>query len=473
MRERGAMLLFLVLNKLYNMNWNYLYLINGDNINIVYHYPTSNIMLINDRAFQVLESLKSGTSISGVAKKCGYCRNDILSFIRSMHKSFSNNTNTKKPIGENRRVLERITLHVSNDCNLRCKYCFAGGGNYNQTRGLMTIQTAKAFVDFCVEYYDEIGQIVFFGGEPMLNVDVMKFVCSQFETYYKSGKSSFIPRFGIITNGTVLTPSSLQFIKESISIITVSIDGPKEINDINRIYKNGKGSYTKIAKFIHTILKETDVHILYESTFTQSHIDTHYSHSDVANSLRSEFGIKGLIVNEKGLDSNCMLDCLKTVDYETLVETDFEGLPADFWPILHSIIYNEACKVCPIIKDVFAVSAEGTIYPCHMLNGVNKSSLGNINGENIFNSPTLYTSFSSKLQLKENDTCKECWAQKLCGGCAVQRFYNGETEEFTVDPNAELCRLTQQYIEQMLIIIANIRTKSDLWLALIEKEKRL
>lgn len=453
------------------MNWNLIHLIKGDKINVAYHYPSANIIAVSEVAFRVLESLKAGVPFSEVMDIYGEHKTSIISFIRSLEKIVDKEDENNNSFEEKKRVLDRITLHVSNDCNLRCKYCFAGGGNYNQARGMMTLQTAHAFVDFCIKHFDKIGEVVFFGGEPMLNVEVMEYICHQLGIYYHTGKSSFVPQFSIITNGTLLTPAILRFIKKNISFITVSIDGPEKINDTNRVYKNGRGSYKKIARFIHTIVKETDVKIQYEATFTNSHIDAHYAHKDIAETLNKEFGIDGLVVNEKEVDAGYTLEYLKTINCEDLTANDFKDLPEDFWHILHAVAHNETRQLCPVVKDIVAIGTDGSIYPCQMLNGSLQNRLGNINGENIFNAPSLYTSVSSKLRGKKNDSCKGCWTQKLCGGCMVKRFYNEKTEEFISTPDPSFCLLTRRYIEQILLLIAAIRQKPYLWSALIEKEK--
>lgn len=181
------------------------------------------------------------------------------SSIRSIYASNKGEHSTNIQNGSKRKVIKRITLHISNDCNLRCKYCFGGGGSYNQERNLMTEQTAIEFVDFCVEQFERVEKIVFFGGEPMLNLKGMEIVCNRFKYYKEEGKIDILPNFVIITNGTILTDRMLAFIKRNISAMTISIDGPKEINDIQRIYKNGKGSYERIAHFIHTIQEKTNV----------------------------------------------------------------------------------------------------------------------------------------------------------------------------------------------------------------------
>lgn len=454
------------------MDWKCIHLIKENNIYLLYHYPTSKLMTINKKYFQISELLKKGTSISEIMNLYVKQKNDIETFAKSIETTFNHEIETKNNISKNNRIIDRITLHVSNDCNLRCKYCYAEGGSYNLSRNMMSIQTAKTFVDFCINSFDKIRRIVFFGGEPLLNIEIMEFICNQFKTYNKTGKYSSLPSFHIITNGTILTNRTIQFIKDNISSVTVSIDGPKEINDINRIDKKGKGSYNRIEEFIHKIIDETNIQIQYEATFTESHINAGFTPKEIKHILENEFRIKGIISCEKDLDLTYLLDELKHTDYKNLIDTNFNDLPEDFWYILDAIIENKSRPICPISNDIFAIGTEGNIYPCHIVNGIRSCNLGNINSENIFNTPKLHKLIQSKIRFKNNRKCKECWAQVLCGGCAVKRFYNEEIKDFTTEPNTGFCELTRQYIEQILIIIATIRKDPGLWSALIEKKKQ-
>ena len=134
------------------------------------------------------------------------------------------------------------------------------------------------------------------------NIFYMEASGNYVDIYYKEeGKIDILPNFVIITNGTILTDRMLAFIKRNISAMTISIDGPKEINDIQRIYKNGKGSYERIAHFIHTIQEKTNVKIQYEATYTQLHIDHNYSHEDISKFMDQTFGIEGVVVNDQEL----------------------------------------------------------------------------------------------------------------------------------------------------------------------------
>ena len=147
------------------MKWNDLHLIKGSDLNLVYH-PNNRMMVVGDLAFNVLKALQAEQSVEVILHKYADLKGEIEKFLHSLESTFDTKE-AEDTSTETTRHIRRITLHVSNDCNLRCKYCYAEGGNYKQERRLMTMETAQMFVDFCCNNFDSIGYIVFFGGEPM------------------------------------------------------------------------------------------------------------------------------------------------------------------------------------------------------------------------------------------------------------------------------------------------------------------
>lgn len=134
-----------------------IHLIKDNQYNIVYHLPSSELKTVNDTTFKVLSLLKEGYSVEDFEDKDGHIQSFLYSFFDS-----SLNNGVESNAGEtNKKRINRITLHVSNDCNLRCKYCYAQGGNYGISRSFMTEQTAEQFVDFCVKEFDVVDRIVF------------------------------------------------------------------------------------------------------------------------------------------------------------------------------------------------------------------------------------------------------------------------------------------------------------------------
>lgn len=452
------------------MVWKYIHLIKGDGFHIAYHYPSNRILSLNQKTYQILESLKHNHSIQEVYEEYGIQETELVALGRAIESYSLKSNPQEKNIEKKKRSISRITLHVSNDCNLRCKYCYASGGNYKQERTLMTKEQAKEIVDFCVRNFDEVNSLVFFGGEPMLNLPIMIYICQLFERYYAEGCSSFMPKFSIITNGTILNKNILAFIQRYISSITVSVDGPMDVNDTNRIDRKGNGSYERISRFIRAIKSETNTYLRFEATFTQAHRDAGYTHEDIKNFMWKNFQIKGVVVDEKHDAGNLLNDSI-LLNKEKVLQENFSNMPNGFWQILDSIVCQTPVKLCPIVNDVFSINCEGHIYPCHILTGKKEMDLGNVKGSNIINDSVFNGYVRSDFELKKNEICSNCWGQNLCGGCALNKYYNAETQKLGL-PNDSVCQNYLSYLEKILLFITTIRKDDILWKNMVEKMKQ-
>ena len=151
------------------------------------------------------------------------------------------------------------------------------------------------------------------------------------------------------------------------------------------------------------------------------------------------------------------------------IQTELKYLPKDFWLLLHAIVHNTSTNICPVIDQYLAVSTDGTIYACHTINGIKECKLGSIDGYNVYNYPELYKPFDHEIDFRSNEKCEKCWAQRLCGGCTVHRFFNHKINQFEAYPNEDFCKITLLCIEQILLIIASIRKDPQLWSLLIQK----
>jgi uncharacterized protein len=363
--------------------------------------------------------------------------------------------------------IDRITLCVSNDCNLRCRYCYAQGGNYGSPKALMSMDTAKSFVSFCKNCFESIRKIVFFGGEPLLNPNVIEFVCKEITRLYEE-KNQLVPEFYIITNGTILNSASIRLIERYINRVTVSIDGPQILHDYNRIYTNGKGSYNTVIKFIEQIKTIGNVKLSYEATFTQKAVDEGFSHASLKKFFKNVLGINGAIVDDSHLEKNVSIDYMKSITRPQLIKSNFECLPADFWRILDLLVKRKNNLFCNIGYRNISISVNGEIFVCHLLNGKNKCGLGNITSDNLYNHPEEFKNTICDVN-KENQVCMQCWCKNLCGGCTVEYFYDKQTESLGNTPNPELCESRHRYVEQILMHVAAIRMDKDLWKLLIKK----
>jgi uncharacterized protein len=454
------------------MDWKTIHLIKGENITVAYHSQTYTLKVINDSAYEIISLLQKGLSTKEITNRYGRCAKEIEDFVRKIETELGCAKQSQVLCLKTTQIkrINRITLHVANDCNLRCKYCYAQGGNYGTSREMMTIQDAERFVDFCARQFEFVNKIVFFGGEPLLNIEAMRVVCDCFKRYKNECKIDYIPQFVIITNGTILSQPIIDFIRDNISFVTVSIDGPKEINDLNRVFKNGIGSYNRIIRFIEAIQTRTNCSIQYEATYTQSHIDLGYSRSDVQRFLNAKFHINGILADEETLDSYNVVDYWKSIKLDDLKQNGF-WLSDDFWMILELLTNKHSNSFCPIVSKTFSVSHSGYIYGCHILNGVKENNLGTIFGDNIFNNPNGYNEFYNNSKFGDSKKCKQCWANLICGGCVVKKFYNRQTNSFNIEPNEDVCNVGKASAEMILLLIASIRKDKELWSKILNVQK--
>ena len=361
--------------------------------------------------------------------------------------------------------MRRITLCVSNDCNLRCKYCYANGGNYGKKCHLMDKKTVKKFVDFCVTNFSSVGTVLFFGGEPLLNYPIIEYICELFKQYAMC-EDFPLPSFSIITNGTLCNEKILKLLRDTISHITISIDGDKKINDKNRIYKNGEGCYDKIERFIFTCKDIPSQKLQFEATYTSEHIKLGITRYDVSSFLKNRFGINGIVVDEDSLDKRLMHDYLCSITKEKLLQTDFECLPLDFWKVMYTITTKSPNTFCGIFYDRITITSEGGIAGCQMMIGNDKSIIAYIN-----DTGALKKIKHQIRDFKNNPVCENCWCTALCGGCVAQKFYSKTYGGIQFLPDHDTCEWTRLYIEEILYLIFNIRKDKELWPLFIDKAK--
>lgn len=154
-------------------------------------------------------------------------------------------------------VIKAVCLHVAHDCNLRCGYCFASTGDFNQGRKLMDFKTAKNVIDFLIEKSEKRRnlEVDFFGGEPLLNFDVVKKTVEYGRGLEERFNKNF--RFTLTTNGVLLDDEKIKFINENMDNVVLSLDGRKDVNDRFRVTKTGHGSHDLIIeKFKELVKKE-------------------------------------------------------------------------------------------------------------------------------------------------------------------------------------------------------------------------
>lgn len=201
--------------------------------------------------------------------------------------------------------INTIRINVSNDCNLNCKYCYADGGNYKKEVGLMDISTATAVVRFIENYFPNVETIFFFGGEPLLNIEIIEFICEHLSEKY----------FKLITNGFFINDKIIEVIKKYDIKIGISIDGPENIHDEFRVTKSGAKTFRKICQNINR-LQENGISLTnIQSTYTEF-AKRQMKKSDLVDYFIQNFDFKFLTIGDD-VTEKC-LDLIKDEDVDSI-----------------------------------------------------------------------------------------------------------------------------------------------------------
>lgn len=328
-------------------------------------------------------------------------------------------------------VLKAICLHVAHDCNLACKYCFAGKGEYDGPKGLMSFETGKRALDFLVEKSGTRKnlEVDFFGGEPLLNWDVCKRLVEYGRSIEKEHNKNF--RFTLTTNGVLVDDEVIQFCNKEMENVVLSLDGRKETHDRLRTTCNGKGSYDLIVdKFKKFANARNQADYYMRGTYT--HYNTDFS-KDIIH--MADLGFKELSIEPVVCDP-AEPYALKESDLPVLKE-QYEILADEMlnryrkgngFTFYHYMIdlNSGPCIVkrisgCGVGTEYMAVTPSGELYPCHQFVGDEKFLLGDI-WKGVTNTAIL-DEFKG-CNVYSHPECKDCFAKLYCsGGCAANAYH--------------------------------------------------
>lgn len=328
-------------------------------------------------------------------------------------------------------VLKAICLHVAHDCNLACKYCFAGKGEYDGPKGLMSFETGKRALDFLVEKSGTRKnlEVDFFGGEPLLNWEVCKKLVEYGRSIEKEHGKNF--RFTLTTNGVLVNDEVIDFCNREMGNVVLSLDGRKETHDRLRTTCNGKGSYDLIVdKFKKFANARNQADYYMRGTYT--HYNTDFS-KDIIH--MADLGFKELSI-EPVVSDPTEPYALKENDLPILKE-QYEILADEMlrryrngngFTFYHYMIdlNSGPCIIkrisgCGVGTEYMAVTPSGELYPCHQFVGDEKFLLGDI-WKGVTNTAIL-DEFKG-CNVYSHPECKDCFAKLYCsGGCAANAYH--------------------------------------------------
>ena len=417
------------------------YKLNG--YNIVLDTASGSVHAVDEVAYDIIEMYKTNTPeeiISAITKKYdGITSDDVLECIDDI-KSLENagKLYSKDEYEElacnyknNSKVIKALCLHVAHTCNLNCSYCFASQGKYQGDRAIMSFEVGKRAFDFLIENSGTRRnlEVDFFGGEPLMNWDVVKQLVAYARSVEKEHNKNF--RFTLTTNGLLIDDEVIDFLNKEMSNVVLSLDGRREVHDLFRKDYAGNGSYDRIIpKFKKLVEAREGKNYYMRGTFTHNNVDFTNDIFHMADLGFTELSMEPVVCPPT---DSCALtdeDMPKIFEqYEILAKEMLkrkkEGRPFTFYHYMLDLkngpcIYKRITG-CGSGTEYMAVTPWGELFPCHQFVGDPKYSLGNIY-DGITNTE-IQDGFRS-CNAYARPECADCWARLYCsGGCAANSYH--------------------------------------------------
>lgn len=364
-------------------------------------------------------------------------------------------------------IVKAICLHVAHDCNLRCKYCFAGAGAFGGSRTLMDFETGKKGIDFVLESSGHRNhcEVDFFGGEPLLNFKVVK-------DLVKYGRKAAVDqnktiKFTLTTNGVLLNEKVQAYLEQEEISVVLSLDGRPEVHDRMRPYADGQGSYAKVTPLIKQFVTKrpesspfaVGTYYYVRGTYTHFNLDFDRDVLHMADLGINQISVEPVVAGPKDAYAFQEGDLDKIREaYDRLGEELLVRLAQD--KSFNFFHFNVALDQGPcLIKrlsgcgaghEYVAISPEGDLYPCHQFVGQVEYKMGSLYDKNPHQLKGELVQDFRSANVYAKSSCRECWARFACsGGChaANVSFTQKLTEVYSLG-----CELQKKRLEVALYI---------------------
>lgn len=374
------------------------------------------------------------------------------------------------------KEINRLQIMVQTECNLQCKYCYANGGSYDYGNMRMNPQKAIRYLKSLLENrVNTINTVMFFGGEPSLLPDTIEAICEYIEKLYINKRILKMPNFCMVSNGVNVSDKMLNIIKKYQIKVTISLDGPKEINDQLRVFKDGCGTFDYVDRNIQRMIQSGIKPALIEVTYTKIHQKNNISEDDIHIYFKKKYHIENIMI------ADCDGNNQYAIKEGSLIE---ERLKKHENPLLSNDSYSRADMISIISKlqrsDRFYVNKcnagirnltlmpDGKIYPCHryLPDKDNKYMMGRFI-ENKWDFSEYGSTLENILKTDKlhNKNCKKCWTRYLCNQCPYVDISDN------LNWNNNRCHLYQKQIETTISKIICLKESKKQYQEFVEKIK--
>lgn len=356
-------------------------------------------------------------------------------------------------------VVKALCLHIAHDCNLACQYCFAEEGEYHGRRALMSFEVGKKALDFLIANSGNRRnlEVDFFGGEPLMNWQVVKDLVAYGREQEKIHNKKF--RFTLTTNGVLLNDEVMEFCNKEMGNVVLSIDGRKEVHDFMRPFRKGAGSYDLILPKFQKFAESRNQDKYYvRGTFTHHNLDFSQDVLHLADLGFKQISVEPVVADpseEYALREEDLPKIMEEYDLlaKEMIKREKEGKGFNFFHFMIDLtggpcVYKRLSG-CGSGTEYLAVTPWGDFYPCHQFVGEEEYLMGNVD-EGITR-PDIQKDFGC-CNVYTKPACKDCFARFYCsGGCAA----NGYHAHKDIRSNYEIgCELQRKRVECAIMIKA-------------------
>ncbi|HEY5557494.1 thioether cross-link-forming SCIFF peptide maturase [Acetobacterium sp.] len=437
------------------------YQLNG--MNIVLDVDTSTVLTVDDLTYKLLDDFENKSKEEIIKKYTKeHSMNEItecldeIDELKEQRLLFTEVAYTRENFG-NEDLIKAVCLHVAHDCNLKCEYCFAAQGDFDGEKLLMPLEIGKKAIDFIIEQSKNRQnlELDFFGGEPLMNLDVVKELVAYGNEV--AAKKNKIFKYTMTTNGVLLDEGTREYLNETMDNIVLSLDGRKSVNDHMRKTINDQGSYDVIIGNIKAMAEmrgDKDHYI--RGTYTRHNLDFGKDVQFFAEEGFTSISVEPVVAEPKhdyALTEEDLPIILKEYDDLALayLKRHEDGLNYNFFhfnvDLDHGPCIYKRISGCGAGKDYVAVTPEGDIYPCHQFVGKEEFKMGDVfkgitnkNIKNIFDAGNLL----------EKEKCKDCWVKYFCGGGCHANAYNFNGT--IMEPHHVSCEIERRRVENAIMI---------------------
>lgn len=443
------------------LNFNNIHKFSFDDTKILLDIGSGSVHLIDQITWDYLDKLeqyngnwqKAGAEISLKYKKEEVADvKEELEGLITQGLLFSPDIKKEDYQPDNSHVVKALCLHIAHDCNLRCRYCFAGTGAFGGDRSLMDLTVGKKAIDFLFSASRNRRHIEvdFFGGEPLLNFQVVKDLVNYGQE--KARRENKIIKFTLTTNGVLLTEDVQDFLNDNNISAVLSLDGRREVNDKMRPFANNEGSYEKIKdKFLKFVEKRNHQDYYVRGTFTRHNLDFAQDVQHLAQLGFKEISVEP-VVGDPNLDYVFQEEDLPILkeQYEELTRYYLKcwenGKGFNFFhfnvDLSQGPCLPKRLSGCGAGNEYLAVSPQGDLYPCHQFVGRKEFKLGSV--FTGIEKEEIPKDFGNSHVLQKEE-CMKCWARYYCsGGCHANNlaFRGSLTKPYLLG-----CQLQQKRLE--------------------------